>query len=221
MKISAYTAFTSLSYRVINIVGAVVFLLIGFLLKYYIGDIGTVILSCMMPIALSFADFFAFSGTSARKQRTMNYMKSSLNGAGLFREALKTDLLIKNICILAGFLGYFLATLIGSPDSLEFSDTILVMLIYLPVAQVTLHVTLIISRRIALTLATQTMVCYLCSMISTILLFIYSFMLPEHMTDFTMYIIIMFVILEIVGVVCGILLYRDCKKGYDSSFTDT
>ena len=221
MNKSAYIAFTAPSYRVLNILATLGLILIGFLADVYIGTVGIVMLSTFGPVVLVFLDYFAFSGASTRRQRTMNYMKSSFKGEAFFRSALKTDIFLKEICLLFSFLGYIIAEVIYFTDADSFVNGILVLLIYLPVSEITMCVTLIISRKIALSVIIQTAVCYFCSMISTFLLMFYSFIVPEQLAEYTLTFVIMFFLLEAIHILCAVLLYRDCVKGYTSSFTDT
>ena len=115
----------------------------------------------------------------------MQFVKSSCKGFNFFKSALKTDIWVKQGCIVLGYLGYILAELIYFTDSEAFFDSFLLLLIYLPISGLTTNITLIISRRIALTMAVQIAVCYICSMLSTILLLMYSFLMPEHISDYT------------------------------------
>ena len=82
-------------------------------------------------------------------------------------------------------------------------------------------ITLIISRRIALTMIVHVTVCYICSMISTVLLVIYSFLMPEHMSDHTAVMLAAFVIIETISIIVAVILYKDCIKGYTAGFSDT
>lgn len=220
MKKTPYLAFTSLSYRILHIVITLGFFVAGFLANVYIGPIGVVILSAGYPLLLVFLDYFAFSGASSRKQKSMHFIKSSYKGLGFFKSAVKTDLWIKHGCILLGHLGYILAELIYYTDSEEFLEAILLLLIFFPISGLTTNITLIISRRIALTMAVQIAVCYICSMLSTILLLMYSFLMPEHISDYTVAAIVSFVIIEALSIIVGVILYKDCVKGYASSFSD-
>ena len=95
------------------------------------------------------------------------------------------------------------------------------ILVYLPITQITTMLTLFISRRLSLTLLAQVSVCYLCSMVSTLLFVIYSFLLPEEMNSVATFVIITFVVLEIIAITLAVVVYKDCAKGYDSSFVDT
>lgn len=221
MNKSPYFAFTALSYRILHVVTVLAFLVIGFLADVYFGNVGAVLLSASIPLVLVFIDYFAFAGTSSRKQKNMQFLKSSCKGLGFFRSALKTDLLLKHFCLLFGYLGFILAEVIYFTDSEAFIDSLLVLLIYVPISELTLNITLILSRRIALSMVIQIAVCYICSMISTILLFMYSFLLPEHISDFTLVIIISFIIIQTISIIVAIVLYKDCVKGYISSFSDT
>ena len=69
-------------------------------------------------------------------------------------------------------------------------------------------------------MAVQIAVCYICSMLSTILLLMYSFLMPEHISDYTVAAIVSFVIIEALSIIVGVILYKDCVKGYASSFSD-
>ena len=220
MKKTPYLAFTSLGYRILHCIITLGFMVLGFLADVYMGSVGVVIISAGMPLVLVFLDYFAFSGTSSRKQKSMQFIKSSYKGLNLFKTAVKTDLWIKQGCIVLAYLGYILAEIIYYIDSETFFDSLLLLLIYLPISGLTTNLTLIISRRIALTIAVQIAVCYICSMFSTILLVIYSFLIPEHISNFAVAAIISFVIIEAISIVVGIILYKDCVKGYTSSFSD-
>ena len=221
MKKSPYRAFTSFSYRLMCILAAAAFLTGSFFASVYIGKIAAILISTFMPIIFVFLDFFAFSGTSSRKQRSMNFVKSSHKGGMLFKSAVKTDTILKNIYLLSGYLGYIIAELVYFTDLDTFADSLLMILIYLPMSQITTMLALLISRRISLTLITQTAACYICSMVSTFLFFIYSFILPDELTDIALFIIISFVVLEVIAIALAVVVYRDCAKGYDSSFIDT
>ena len=221
MKKTPYLAFTSLSYRILHIVITLGFFVAGFLANVYIGPIGVVILSAGYPLVLVFLDYFAFSGASSRKQKSMHFIKSSYKGLSFFKSAVKTDLWIKHGCILLGHLGYILAELIYYTDSEEFLEAILLLLIFFPISGLTTNITLIISRRIALTLMVHVTVCYICSMISTVLLVTYSFLMPEHMSDHTAVMLAAFVIIETISIIVAVILYKDCIKGYTAGFSDT
>lgn len=221
MKKSPYLAFTSLMYRIIQILIVLISVVLGFLADVYIGNAGIVMLAAGLPLILVFTDYFAFSGTSTKKTKSMQFIKSSCKGFDFFRSALKTDLLLKHFCLLFSFLGIYLAEIIYFNDGDGFVASILLLLIYLPISQLTMNITLIISRRIALTLAVQISVCYICSMISTILLLTYSFLLPENLRDYTLPSIISFAVIEILSIIAAIILYKDCVKGYVSGFSDT
>ena len=220
MKKSPYLAFTSLGYRILHLITTLGFIMIGFLADVYIGSIGVVMISAGIPLILVFLDYFAFSGASSRKQKSMQFVKSSCKGFNFFKSALKTDIWVKQGCIVLGYLGYILAELIYFTDSEAFFDSFLLLLIYLPISGLTTNITLIISRRIALTMAVQIAVCYICSMLSTILLLMYSFLMPEHISDYTVPAIVSFVIIEALSIIVGVILYKDCVKGYASSFSD-
>ena len=221
MKKTAYTAFTSFSYRLLCILATAAFLVGSYLANVYIGKIAAILISTLMPVMYVFLDFFAFSGTSSRKQRSMNFVKSSHRGGKLFKSALKTDIFLKNIYLLSGYLGFIIAELVYFTDPDTFADSLLMTLIYLPMSQITTMLALLISRRISLTLLTQTAACYLCSMTSTLLFVLYGFILPDEINNYAVFIIISFVVLEAVAVLLAVAVYRDCAKGYDSSFTDT
>lgn len=221
MKKSPYLAFTSLMYRIIQVVTLLFFIGIGFLADIYIGSAGIVVISAGAPLITVFTDYFAFSGTSTRKVKSMQFVKSSFKGLDFFKNALKTDLLLKHLCLIFSYLGYILAEIIYFIDSETLISSLLILLIYLPISQLTMNVTLIISRRISLTLAVQIAICYICSMISTVFLLMYSFLLPENMSDYTMPSIISFAVIEILSTIAAVILYKDCVKGYVSSFSDT
>ena len=221
MNRSPYLAFTALSYRVLHVISALGFMVIGFLANVYIGTIGTVLLSAASPLVLVFIDYFAFSGVSSRKQKNMQFLKSSCKGLKFFSAAVKTDLWVKHFCLFVGYIGFILAEVIYFINGEEFLDSLLVLLIYIPISELTMNITLILSRRIALSMVVQIGVCYICSMISTILLFLYSFLIPEHLSDYTVVIIVSFIIIQVLSIIMAIVLYKDCIKGYISSFSDT
>ncbi|MBR6475884.1 MAG: hypothetical protein IKS98_10585 [Lachnospiraceae bacterium] len=221
MKKTAYLAFTSFSYRLLCLLMTVVFMVGSFLANIYVGKIAAILLATLMPVMYVFLDFFAFSGTSSRKQRTMNFIKSSYKGTAFFRSALKTDTILKNIFLLSGFLGFIIAELVYYTDFDSFEESMLMILVYLPISQITTMLSLIASRRMSLTLLAQTSVCYLCSMTSTLLFIIYSFLLPEEMNSVATFVIIAFVVLELIAIALAVVVYKDCVKGYDSSFVDT
>ena len=221
MKKSPYIAFTTLGYRLLNILTTVLFVVIGFLADVYIGSIGVVILSAGVPLVLVFLDYFAFSGASTRKQKSMSFIKSSCKGFEFFKSTVKTDLIIKHICLLFCYIGFVLAEIIYYTDSEALINSLMLLLIYMPISALTMNITLIISRRISLSMVIQTTVCYICSMISTILLLIYSAIIPENMDDFMLPVIISFFVLGTISIVLAYVLYKDCLKGYTSSFVDT
>ena len=221
MKKTAYLAFTSFSYRLLCLLMTVVFMVGSFLANIYVGKIAAILLATLMPVMYVFLDFFAFSGTSSRKQRTMNFLKSSYHGTAFFRSALKTDIILKNLFLLSGYLGFIIAEIIYYTDFIYFEESMLMILVYLPITQITTMLTLFISRRLSLTLLAQVSVCYLCSMVSTLLFVIYSFLLPEEMNSVATFVIITFVVLEIIAITLAVVVYKDCAKGYDSSFADT
>ena len=221
MKKSPYLAFTSLMYRILQVLTVLLFIAAGFLADVYIGSIGVVMISAGLPLVIVFTDYFAFAGVSTRKLKSMQFVKSSCKGFDFFKSALKTDLFLKHFCLNFSFVGYLLAEIIYFTDSETFTGSLMILLIYLPIAQLTMNITLIISRRIALTMAIQIAVCYICSMISTILLLVYSFLLPENMSDYTVPSIISFFVIEVVSIIVAIVLYKDGLKGYVSSFSDT
>ena len=221
MNKSPYLAFTALSYRVLHVMTVLVFLVVGFVANLYFGSVAAVLLSASIPLVLVFIDYFAFAGTSSRKQKNMQFLKSSCKGLEFFRSALKTDLLLKHFCLLFGYLGYILAEVIYFTDGEAFLNSLLVLLIYVPISELTLNITLILSRRIALSMVIQITVCYICSMVSTILLLVYSFLIPEQISDFTLVIIISFIIIQTISIIMAVILYKDCVKGYVSSFSDT
>ena len=221
MKKTAYLAFTSFSYRLFCLLMTVAFLVGSLLANVYVGKIAAILLATLMPVMYVFLDFFAFSGTSSRKQRTMNFIKSSYHGTAFFRSALKTDIILKNLFLLSGYLGLIIAEIIYYTDFKSFEESMLMILVYLPITQITTMLTLFISRRLSLTLLAQVSVCYLCSMVSTLLFVIYSFLLPEEMNSVATFVIITFVVLEIIAITLAVVVYKDCAKGYDSSFADT
>ena len=221
MKKSAYMAFTSFNYRLFCVLAATLFLVGSFFANVYVGKIAAILIATVMPVMYVFLDFFAFSGTSSRKQRTMNFLKSSYKGTAFFRSALKTDTILKNIFLLSGFLGFIIAELVYYTDFDSFEESMLMILVYLPISQITTMLSLIASRRMSLTLLAQTSVCYLCSMTSTLLFIIYSFLLPEEMNSVATFVIIAFVVLELIAIALAVVVYKDCVKGYDSSFVDT
>lgn len=221
MKKTAYMAFTSFNYRLLCLLMTVVFMVGSFLANVYVGKIAAILLATLMPVMYVFLDFFAFSGTSSRKQRTMNFIKSSYHGTAFFRSALKTDIILKNLFLLSGYLGFIIAEIIYYTDFKSFEESMLMILVYLPITQITTMLTLFISRRLSLTLLAQVSVCYLCSMVSTLLFVIYSFLLPEEMNSVATFVIITFVVLEIIAITLAVVVYKDCAKGYDSSFADT
>jgi hypothetical protein len=120
MKKSPYLAFTSLGYRILHLITTLGFIMIGFLADVYIGSIGVVMISAGIPLILVFLDYFAFSGASSRKQKSMQFVKSSCKGFNFFKSALKTDIWVKQGCIVLGYLGYILAELIYFTDSEAF-----------------------------------------------------------------------------------------------------
>ena len=221
MKKSPYIAFTSPIYRILNLIGAILFMIVGFLSNVYIGSFGAVLIAGTVPVIIVFLDYFAFAGTSTRKQKTMNFMKSSFKGIELFKSAVKTDIYLKEICLLFGFLGYLLAEIINSSEPQFLFDAFLLVLVYLPLSEITTRVTLIIARRMAVSILTQMAVCYLCSMLMTMLMFLYSFLMPEQLGDYYFTLIIISITMEAISILCAVLLYKDCIKGYESSFIDS
>lgn len=221
MKKSPYKAFTSPIYRMLNVIGAILFMIVGFLSNVYIGSFGAVMITGTVPVILVFLDYFAFAGTSTRKQRSMNFMKSSFKGLELFKSAVKTDIYLKEICLLFAFFGYILAEIIRFSEPQFLFDAFLLVLVYLPLSEITMRLTLIIARRMAVSILTQMAVCYICSMIMTILMVIYSFLMPEQLGDYYLTLIIISIIMEAISILCAVLLYKDCIKGYESSFIDS
>ena len=219
MKKSAFLAFTGKFFSLFYIVGAILFMVVGYLANIYMGSAGIVLIAAFPAVIIVFIDYFAFSCASSRRQASMNFIKSSYWGLDFFKSALKTDIIIKEIVMMLPFLGYILADFIAFEENYIFADLVAI-LIFAPMIQVVSMLTLIISRRIALSMVAQMAVCYIASMIHAILSIVVSFALPTEQEGFPFYALVIFFVLEAIGILLAIFLYKDCVKGYESSFAD-
>lgn len=219
MKRAAYIAFCPPIYRTSNYLCIILFMILGFLASYHMGNAGITFVASGIPLVLVFLDYFAFSGTSTRKQKIMCYIKTSFKGKELYKNALITDLYVKEICILSGFFGFVLKEVIVF-DAESFRNTLMCILIFLPISELTLRISLLISRRLSLAMGLHLAICYLSSMITLILLLVYSFLIPENISEFALIVIVLFAVLEAVSILIAIIVYRDGIKGYESGFYD-
>ena len=221
MKIlSEYKAFTSLYFRMILILMALILTAVGFFADKIFGINAALIISALASTVNVFIDYYAFGGISARKQRGMEIVRSSFYGRTIIDSALKTDMYIKALLNLTGFIGFIAGELYFSEEpGLSPIAVSLVLLLY-PVTNLTTRVILFISRRMSTTMVVQILITYLASTFNSILIFIIGSLLPMELEEFSIIPLIIALAAEVLSILMAYILLTDCRKGYRSSFFD-
>lgn len=220
-RFSGYRALTSKYYRLLLLLLGVAAMVLSFLANVYIGDAGVFIIISLTSCAQIFLDYYVFGGISSRHQCGMEMVKASCLGADLIDSALKTDMYIKAIFNLSGYAGFLAAELIYSDDIGISIIAIMLAVILYPLSNFLTRLILILSRRIAVTMVSQIFVTYLASMLTGLSSIIISFALPEDIDKVVVFGIVVAAIIEGLSVLTAVLLIKDCKKGYISSFYDS
>ncbi len=220
-KLTEYRAFTSLYYRLILILLALLLIVAGFFADKLLGINAVFLITATASIANVFFDYYAFGGISARKQRGMDMVKSSFYGSNLIDSALKADMYIKALLNLTGFAGFIAGELYYSEEPGLSPIAITLVLLLYPITNLTTRVILFISRRLSTTMVVQIFITYLASMFNTILIFAVSFLIPMELEEFSVIPLIVAAAAEVLSILMAIVLLTDCRKGYRSSFFDT
>ena len=213
-------AFTPLGYRIATVIGMAVTSCMGFFLTKYMGIATALVIAPMALAIITFIDYFAFSGISTRKEKCMEIMKSSVYGTEIVSKALKTDIILKFITMVLCFAG----TLIGC---IMYEAGVIFVLAVMVTTMAVTELALIITRRKGLSIAVHTMVIYLMVTVeegALIALFLGLASEVDEEKTGTLFsnMIGPAVVIGMIAltVLFGILLYRDCVKGYESSFSD-
>ena len=220
-RFTEYRAFTSLYFRLILALLALVLTAAGFFADMVLGINTALIITALASTVNVFLDYYAFGGISARKQRGMEMVKSSFYGDKLIDSALKADMFIKALLSLTGFIGFIAGELYFSEEPGLSPIAITLVLILYPITNLSTRVILFISRRMSTTMVVQVFITYLASMFNSILVFIVGAIIPMESEEFSIIPVIIAVVAEALSILMAYILLADCRKGYRSSFFDT
>ena len=219
-KLTEYKAFTSLYFRLILILLALILTAAGFFADKLFGINAVLIIASIAATVNVFFDYYAFGGISARKQRGMEMVKASFYGSRLIDSALKTDMYLKALLNLTGFIGFIAGELYFSEEpGLSPMAVTMVLLLY-PLTNLATRVILFISRRISTTIVVQIFITYLASMFNSLLIFLIGYFVPFDPEEFSIIPLICAAAVEVLSILMAIFLLADCRKGYRSSFYD-
>lgn len=214
-------AFTPVSYRIATVIGMVFTSAAGFFLTKYMGLSTALVVAPLSMVVIALIDYFAFSGISTRKEKCMELMKSSFYGTEILCKAMKLDIILKMITMVLCFMGSFIGCIL-------YEAGILLVLSALFATMAVTALTLIFTRRKGLSIVVHTMIIYFMSMVLNGVLLALLLSMVEGITDvtqsdttFTNVVVPLIIVgLAALAVLFGILLYRDCVKGYESGFCD-
>ena len=167
-------------------------------------------------------DYVAFSGVSIRRQKTMEWVKSSVAGEGFIRRAISQDFFIRMIATMSGYLGVMVCGFIAEESSI--SD-ILAPVVFIPFTIFAGNLVIIISHRVGGTVNTPFLICLpgiIGGEIIAVLLGLFLFG-GTRIVDRMMFIKIWaaFAVLAALAVATSIWLLRDFRTGYESGFSDS
>ena len=213
-------AFTPLGYRIATLIGMAITSGLGFFLTKYMGLATALVVAPMALAIITFIDYFAFSGISTRKEKCMEIMKSSVYGSEVVSKALKTDVILKLITMVLCFAG----TLIGC---IMYEAGVLFVLAVMVTTMAVTELALIITRRKGLSIAVHSMVIYIMVTVeegAMIALFLgFASSVDEEAADSMFANIVgpaVLIGMIALTVLLGIILFKDCVKGYMSGFCD-
>jgi hypothetical protein len=213
-------AFTPVSYRVAVIAGMILIAGIGFVLAYFMGLASALMVGPMVMTVIILIDYLAFSGISTRREKCMEIMKSSVYGKEIIDKALKTDIVIKLATMLLCFSGCLIGCIVTGAG-------VMFVLVVMLTAMVFTELALIFTRRKGLSIAMQTMIIYFMVTLleGAMVALLYAVLAAAEKETagtepVTIVVWLITVGMAALTVIMGIVLHRDCVKGYESGFFD-
>jgi len=217
-SLTEYRAFCSKGYRLINLLSLVLLPIIGYFIFALFGPAAPIAIAPIILFILVFFDYYAFSGISARNQKYMEFLKTSVKGGEILDSALRIDMIIKTLQTCAAYLGCLVSDFVNSGE--YFIPFAIIIIAFIPIAQTMTRFTLILTRRKGLTVMMQVLIVYLATTILSIISVMLVLVLPTEAPGVYYVSIPALVIFEILSVISAKLLLRDCITGFRSGFAD-
>ena len=191
--------------------------LANYLLAGVFWQVSVLLAPYLCVLALSFMDYFVFSGFNSRKAQGMDLLKSSGRGSELVSKALRQDAVAKSIFSLIAAV-FTLICVLKLNEEVDKPFVILYSIAGFATCQVICRLLLLIDRWKGLTMQTHMFIIYLGYFAGGLLLLPIIF-LSESWSVTVM--AIYAAAAEVLSVLTGYWLVRSCTKAYESGFYDT
>lgn len=218
--VKSYKVFVNRSIILLTILVTLVFTVIPTLAGVFLDMItiaGVVTVTVLMIIVSVMVDFFCFGGIAVKKQKLMEYCKSSLRGKEIVKASLIGDVISVSLRMLfVSGVSFFLAELIGG-------GTISAMVFVFAISTACTGASIIylcqlITRKFCTSLNTHMIVAYLITSLSSMAF------IPAIMLFFSegkeLYLVIYTILIVLVFVGLAVAVVAESISGYKSGFYD-
>jgi hypothetical protein len=215
-ELKAFTPWYMLPIRIIQ---SIALFLVGIYLYSFVGRHAVMFFPPLVIFSDSMLDYLAFAGISMRRQKSMEWIKSSVAGRKVAMGALMQDSLFRIVSTAAGSFGIMIGSLaIASEEYTPFVS--FAPLVFIPFTYFISNISLLISHRVGGTVSVQMLLGYALMVVGEIIcVFMGMFLFADDNMGFIKGVVLI-AIWAVIAFFTAKLLLRDAEKGYESGFFD-